>query len=226
MDPAQAMKAFNSVQQAAQQVNSVVERIDQVARGPLDHIEQIVVRPVARWEKTSNRLLQQEASIKRFQRIMGDLDRHQHARVSQILEGWSGPVPVPRPSGDRSAIERFIAWVNRRRRPRAFELYLRRAHEQPAVARRDGGRRLWFEEWRRVVLLAIGDGVGLDDLRAAAHDISPPRRRRSGLPRRPQQQDGGHCFQERLRHAIFTHGPTWGLRPSRPVKGGPLVLIG
>ncbi|MFL5898942.1 MAG: hypothetical protein ACJ76D_10875 [Solirubrobacterales bacterium] len=220
------MKAVNSVQRAAGQVNSVMERVDRLTKGPLARIVQVVDGPLARWEENSGLLLQQESSLRRFQRITKDLDRHQYTRVTRILEGWSGPAPAPQPSGDLSPLEWFIAWVNRRRRPSAFELYLRRAHEHPAVARRDGGRRLWFEEWRRAVLLAMADGVGLEDLRAAAHAISPPHRRRGGSPP-PRQQTAGRCFQERLRHAIFTHGPTRGPRPSRPVEGdGPLVPIG
>jgi hypothetical protein len=226
MDPTEVMKAVNSAQRVAQQVNSMMERVDRLTGGPWVRIEQIVARPLARWEEASGRLLQQETSVKRLQRITGDLDRHQYTRVTRILEGWSGPIPAPEPSGNLSALKWFVTWVNRRRRPSAFELYLRRAHEHPAVVRRDGGRRLWFEEWRGAVLLAMMEGVGLDDLRAAAHGISPPRRRRGGSPR-PRQQTAGRCFQERLRHAIFTHGPTRGPRLNRPVEGdGPLVLIG
>ena len=226
MDATEVMKAVNSIQGVVQQVNSITERIDRATRSPLARFDRYINGPLVRYQETSNRLLRPQDPFERFQQTTAGLDRHQFTRVTRILEGWQGPVPAPQTEGPRPLLERFIAWVNRRRRPNPFELYLCRAHEHPAVARRGSGRRLWFEEWRRAVLLAVADGFSVRDLRAAAQGVSPPRRRR-GDSLRPRQQTAGRCFEERLRHTIFTHGPTPRPLPSRLVHGdGSLVPTG
>lgn len=219
------MRAVNSAQRVARQINAVTERIDRATRSPLARFDQFLNGPLVRCQETSDRVLRlNQTSLQRFQQTTEALDRHQSTRVTRILEGWQAPPIQPRAS--RTPLERFVAWINRRRRLDSFELYLRRAHEHPAVARRGGGRRLWFEEWRRAALLAIANGFSLRELYAAARGASAPRRRRHSSPR-PLQQTTIRPFEERLRHSIFTHGPTPGLLPSRRVHGdGPLVPTG
>ncbi len=218
------MKAFQTVQQVARQLNSVNEQIERAAQSPLARLNDYIAGPLSRYEETVDRVLrQQQTSFDSFQRATASLDRHQFNRVNQVLDGWQSPIaPNPALVGT-SPLKRFVAWVNRRRRPDSFQLYLRRAHEHPAIARGRGGRRLWFEVWRRAALLALADGISFNRLRTAASGLPPPRPRLA-LPRPRRQSTIRHRFQMRLHHTIVPHGPTPGSLPSHVLfKGGGLL---
>ncbi|MET0305280.1 MAG: hypothetical protein ABW196_03510 [Solirubrobacterales bacterium] len=223
------MKALDAFQDVEKKMELLNARIDRATRAPLARIDQYFNDSVARYREAVDRALpQSQTSFERFQEATAGLDRHQFNRVSRVLDGWLSQAPIDEAHSFQAHSFQahsfpgpFFAWISRRRQLSSFELYLRRAHEHPAVARGHSGRRLWFEEWRQVLLLAVADGFSFGRIRAAAHGSSPPRRRHaSPWPRPPQQTAVRHRFAERLHHTIFTHGPTPGPLPSRPVNGG------
>jgi hypothetical protein len=218
MDAREIAKAAEAAQRFARRIDTVTARLDRATRSSF---AQGIDGPLVRYQETVNRAFRDnQDSFERFQQATANLDRHQFNRVNRVLDGWQSQGPIQGAEATCSPLGAFVAQVCRRRRgPDPFELYLRRAHEHPAVARRRGGRRLWFAEWCRAALLAVADGASFLRLRAAPRGVSPPRRRPA--PPRPQRAAAiRHRFEQRLRHTIHTHGPTPGLLPSCPIHGG------
>jgi hypothetical protein len=223
MDTSEVMKAFSAAQRVVRQIESVAGRIDRSAESPLARMNRFIDGPLTQYSETVARVRRQnQTSLERYKRATAGLDRHQFNRASRVLDAWQPQAAAAR--APRSAFERRFPGIFRRRQPDAFELYLRRAHEHPAVARRGGGKRRWFEEWRRIALLAVADGYDFGRLRAAAHGVSPPRRRRDVLPRPQQRKAGLRRFEERLRHSIYPNGPTPGPLSRCPIQGGGLPV--
>jgi hypothetical protein len=220
MDVREIAKAVEVVQRIAKQVDTVTARLDRATHSHFAHVEQGINGPPARYQETVNRAFRNsQTSFERFQQATAALDRHQLNRVSRVLDGWQSQRPIQRTQTTRSPLGLFVAQFKRRCQLDPFELYLRRAHEHPAVARRRGGTRLWFAEWRRAALLAVADGASFLRLRAASRGASPPRRRRAS-PRPRRGAAIRHRFEQRLRHTIYTHGPTSEPLPNCPIHGG------
>jgi hypothetical protein len=224
MDASEVRKAVEAGRRVMRQVESVTERIDRSAQSPLDRMNRFIDGPLARYTQTVARARRQnQASLESYRRATAALDRHQLNRAVRVLEDWQAQAAAAR--APRSTLERLFPSIYRRRQLDPFELYLRRAHEHPAVARRRGGKREWFEGWRRFALIAVADGFDCFRLRAAAPGTSPPRRRSSPLPRPRRAPVGLRRFADRLRHSIYPNGPSPGSPLRDPVNGGGLLAL-
>lgn len=225
MDPAEAAQIIESAQKVARQVDAMARQAQRAMEGPIGQLNQWVDGSMARWQKSINIAARQnQASIEQFRQTTAALDRHQYARVNRLVESWMAPPEPPRRWALYSQVSAFVEWVNRRRRPDRFALELRRAHEHPSVSRKGRATgRLWFEEWRRTLLFALADGHSLERIRAETSGVSPPRRLRIAV-RPPRRGAARRLFQERLRHSIFTHGPTTGASPNGPINGDELLV--
>jgi hypothetical protein len=160
-----------------------------------------------------------EASLERFRTATAGLDRHQYAEANHLLDSWAATQEQAQPWALWSPIFDIVEWIRNRRRPDQFALELRRAHEHPAAFRKSwAAGRFWFEDWREALFAALSAGIGLDQLRSEARGISPPSRR-GVVVRAPRQDAPRRPLAERLRHSIFTHGPTPGASPIYPVIG-------
>ncbi|HXF30133.1 MAG TPA: hypothetical protein VN522_01340 [Solirubrobacterales bacterium] len=225
MDAKEVTEAVESAQKVARQVDAMARQAHQVMAGPVAQMQQFVNGPVARWQKSLDEAASRnQASIERYRQVTADLDRHQHAEISRWVESFVASRQPPEPWAAHSSISAFITWITRRRRPDGLALERRRAHEHPAYFRdsRATGR-LWFEGWRRALFLALADGHSLERIRAETRGVSPPRRR-GGVLRARRRDPARRPFRERLRHSIFTHGPTVSPSPSGPVNGGELLV--
>jgi hypothetical protein len=180
-------------------------------------------RAMERWEAGFARYQKRiDDQVRDFERATADLDRYQLNRVNRVVSDFdAGHETTPK---SLSLWGLFLAVIAGRRRTDPFEEYLRRAHEHPAIARRNGGTRSWFREWRKYALLVLEAGLAPRRFVEVMRSTSPPRRRPGRLRASRPGSVVPHDFRERLLHVIEPHGPTAGSLPRhRALEAGLLA---
>jgi hypothetical protein len=224
-----ADRVAEQLNRAAQRVNCFVEecsRVTAVAERAVAgqaHLHERILRSAEvgaeALMKNSQRLDEQvvqvfgktAAQVIRFEHATSRLEAGQRARVGKVLEDWEpiSSVELRPPSRPQTLFERFGDWLlGRQRRARGLEDYLGTAHRHPAVARKERGRRRWFEDWRREALFALQLGFDPRELLARAAAIPVRPRRRHELRPDHCREVRGHDFLCRLEHVIAPNAPS------------------
>lgn len=207
-----------------EEANRFARRLDSTARYVDSLLEQGQVQPdrlvrAARFDPVVE-------YVENLKRATANLDRGQLSRVNEVVAGFDEFTLHDEAHRTQSHPGRFLALSgSRSRKSNLFEEYLRRAHRHPAVARKQGGRRQWFEVWLRHALLLASHGFESRRFKAIVDTASPPKRHcvAAWPPRRSTVLR--HRFRERLLNVIVPHGPTPVLLLNRPTPGGGLPAL-
>ena len=204
MDPQEVRKVLERVEEARSEARRWALRFS-------DRYDRFTEESRARYEdrvRYAQHLRSQRLnnSVASFERATANLERHQLNRLNRVVEDYD----LARNYEALSLWGRFLTFISIRRWNTPFEEHLRRAHEHPAVTRKDGGVRSWYEEWLSYALLVIEHGLAPDRFAAIVRTKSSLKRRRGAIRPPRYCQLVHHRFRERLLHVVEPHGPTVG----------------